>query len=395
MSGPLDGLRVVEMEAIGPVPWAGMMLADMGADVVRVDRAAGKPREDQWDRRFDVTGRGKRSVEANLKTEEGRDAVMGLVERADVLIEGLRPGVMERLGVGPDECLARNERLVYGRMTGWGQTGPLAKVAGHDINYIAVAGALHGMGQADRQPMVPLNLVGDYGGGGMLLMNGVLAALLECRTSGRGQVVDAAMVDGVTALMAPFYGLWQAGAWTDQRESNLLDGAAPFYGTYETSDGGYLAVGAIESGFYVALINGLGLAQDTLGEQHDKSNWPLLRRRFAEIFRSKTRAQWVKLFDGTDACVSPVLSLSELRANDHLESRVNFVEVDGVIHPAPAPRFSRTASAIAASPPVRAEMSMDAFGDWNRPRRGCMGHAEHGMTAVGSEGVSWRSASNR
>ena len=347
MSGPLAGLRVLEMQAIGPVPWAGMMLADMGADVLRIDRPdAPEASLAHRERRFEFTARGKRSMPADLKTAAGRDAVLEEAAQADVLLEGLRPGVMERLGLGPDECMKRNPRLVYGRMTGWGQTGPLAQAVGHDINYIARSGALHAIGPADGPPSVPLNLVADFGAGGMLLLSGVLAALFETRSSGQGQVVDAAMVDGVLAMMAPTLGRWQAGQWQDRRESNLLDGGAPFYRTYATSDGGAVAVGAIEPRFYAALLRGMGLDATALPGQHERSQWPLMRERFAAVFASRTREHWEQVFEGTDACVSPVLSLDELAGSPHMAERGSFVGIDGEMPPAPGPRFSRTRSAI-------------------------------------------------
>ncbi len=350
MSGPLTGLRVLELEAIGPVPWAGMMLADMGADVLRIDRPGAMELGRQREQRLDITGRGKRVLTADLKTDDGRLAVLREVDSADVLLEGLRPGVMERLGLGPGACLERNPRLVFARMTGWGQDGPLAQAVGHDINYIAVGGALHAIGPADGPPAVPLNLVGDYGGGGMLLLVGVLSALVERAGSGRGQVVDAAMVDGTLTLLAPLLGRWQAGQWQDRREANLLDGAAPFYGTYATADGKAVAVGAIEARFYAALLEGLGLDPATLPAQHDQAGWPGLRQRFAAIFASQPRSHWEQVFHDTEACVSPVLSLGELGSHPHLRARGSLVEVAGALHPAPAPRFSRTPGAIHQSP---------------------------------------------
>lgn len=364
MSGPLTGIRVLEMEAIGPVPWAGMMLADMGADVLRVDRPEAPHMGIRRDERFQFNARGKRSIVADVKTPRGRDLVLELVGRADVLLEGLRPGVMERLGLGPDPCLARNPALVYGRMTGWGQTGPMAQDVGHDINYIATTGALHAIGRAEGPPVVPLNLIGDFGGGGMLVVVGVLAALLEARTSRKGQVVDAAMVDGCLALLAPILGQWQAGEWTDQREANWLDGGAPFYGTYAAADGLHLAVGAIEPRFYAALLDGLGLGNEQLPRQHDKAAWPAMRERFSILFRRHPRDHWLSVFDGTEACVSPVLSLSELRTQPHLAERASFVEIDGAVHPAPAPRFSRTPSRISAPPVVRGTGAEAALIEW-------------------------------
>lgn len=368
-SGPLCGLRVLEMEAIGPVPWAGMMLADMGADVVRVDRPEAQHMGMRRDERFQFTGRGKRSVLADVKQAAGRERVLDLARRADVLLEGLRPGVMERLGLGPDACLSRNPKLVYGRMTGWGQSGPQAADVGHDINYIATAGALHAIGPGEGPPAVPLNLIGDFGGGGMLLLAGVLAALLHVRAGGPGQVVDAAMVDGVLALMTPILGQWQAGEWTDARQSNWLDGGAPFYGAYATADGGHVAVGAIEPRFYATLLAGLGLAAEALPAQHDRAAWPAMRERFAAIFRRHPRAHWQAIFAGAEACVSPVLSLAELAAQPHLRQRGSFVDVDGARHPTPAPRFSLTPSAIASPPVVRGAHAEAVLADWGIEKR--------------------------
>ena len=363
-SGPLKGLRVLEMEAIGPVPWAGMMLADMGAEVLRVDRPEAADMGLKRDERFQFSARGKRTIPADVKTSQGRTLVLDLASKADVLLEGLRPGVMERLGLGPDACLARNPKLVYGRMTGWGHDGPWSQEVGHDINYIAISGALHAMGPASGPPPVPLNLIGDFGGGGMLLVSGVLAALLEARQSGQGQVVDAAMVDGTLALMAPLLGRWQAGEWSAERESNFLDGGAHFYRTYETADSRYVAVGAIEPRFYAALLQGLGLASVELPKQHDKSAWPALRERFASIFRQHTRDHWCSVFDGTEACVSPVLALPEVAGHPHLAGRGSIVNLGGAQHPAPAPRFSRTPGAIASAPGTRGGDAAAVLADW-------------------------------
>ncbi len=362
-TGPLHGVRVLEIEAIGPVPWAGMMLSDMGADVLRVDRPVPHDLGVARDGKFQIVDRGRRSVVADLKDPAARDALLHLVARADVLLEGMRPGVMERLGLGPDACLARNPALVYGRMTGWGQDGPMAQAVGHDINYIAASGALHAIGGA-ATPVPPLNLVGDYGGGAMLLLTGVLAALLHARGSGRGQVVDAAMVDGARSLMAPFWGRLAAGEWRDQRQSNLLDGGAHFYAVYETQDGQHVAVGAIEPRFYAALLKGLALDATTLPAQHDTTAWPGLREAFAALFKTKTRDQWCEVFDGTEACVSPVLSLREVPSHPQHAERQGFVDVDGVPHPAPAPRFSRTPGAIAGPPPERGCGGAAALADW-------------------------------
>ena len=363
-SGPLAGLHVLEIEAIGPVPWVGMMMADQGADVVRVDRPAPLDLGLAGETRFEVNARGRRSVVIDLKSPEGVEKVLRLAERADILLEGMRPGVMERLGLGPELCLARNPKLVYGRMTGWGQHGPLANAVGHDINYIATTGALHTMGRAGEPPAIPLNLVGDFGGGALFLAFGVLAALHEARSSGRGQVVDAAMVDGTLALLAPVIGRWQNGDWLDRRESNLLDGGAHFYRTYATSDGEAVAVGAIEPRFYAALLNGLGLSDRPLPAQQDRSQWPAMRELLAAIFARHTRDHWTAVFDGTEACVSPVLSLAEMSRHPHIRGRESLVDVNGVMQPAPAPRFSRTPGAVAGPPPERGEGGDEGLADW-------------------------------
>jgi alpha-methylacyl-CoA racemase len=336
-SGPLAGTRVVELAGIGPAPYACMLLADLGAEVLRVDRPTGATHSLTS---YDVLDRGRRSVAVDLKSPAGAEVVLRLVEGADVLVEGFRPGVAERLGVGPDACLARNPALVYGRMTGWGQDGPLAPRVGHDINYAAITGALAAIGEAGRKPVPPLNLVADFGGGALFLVAGVLAALLERSRSGLGQVVDAAMVDGVTSLMAMFYGLRAGGMWTDERGSNLLDGGAPFYDTYRCADGGYVAVGALEPQFWAALVATLGL--DDLPGQHDTARWPELRRRLAEAFATRTRDEWAAVFADVDACVAPVLSLTEAPNHPHLTTRGTVVERGGVAQPAAAPRFSRT-----------------------------------------------------
>ena len=353
MSGPLRGLKIVEMEAVGPVPWAGMMLADMGARVVRVDRPMAADMGLDRDERFELSGRGKQTVTIDAKTPNGVAELFRLIADADVLLEGLRPGVMERLGLGPDECFKRNPALIYGRMTGWGQTGPQSNTAGHDINYIATSGFLHAIGAKETPPLLPLNVVGDFGGGGMLLLVGVLAALIERQSSGRDQVVDAAMVDGMLMLMAPHLGRWQGGEWDGARGSHIFAGIAHFYATYETADGKYLAVGAIEPQFYAALLRGLGLDGEILPRQHDRSFWPQMRSRFAEIFRRRTRDDWCAIFEGTQACVSPVLAVSELSQDVHLAARRSLIEIDGVLHPAPAPRFSRTPGMIAGRPARR------------------------------------------
>jgi len=359
-SGPLAGVRVVELVGIGPGPFAAMMLADLGADVIRVDRPGGNMIVSAPEQ--DILGRGRPSVVVNLKDPKGVGLVLDLVDKADVLIEGYRPGVTERMGLGPDDCLARNPRLVYGRMTGWGQDGPLAKTAGHDVNYISVAGALHPIGRAGGPPQVPLNLVGDFGGGALYLVAGVLAAVIEARTSGKGQVVDAAIVDGAAHLMSMMVSMQQAGAWSDERGTNLLDTGAPFYDVYETSDGKHISVGGLEPQFYEAMTDILGLVD--LPDRYDMSCWAELRSRLAECFAGKTQDEWAKIFDGTDACVAPVIPLSEAPQHPHNVARGTYVERQGLVQPAPAPRFSRTPANL-TTPPVRpGANTTEALGAW-------------------------------
>jgi alpha-methylacyl-CoA racemase len=356
-SGPLTGIRVVELAGLGPAPYACMLLADLGADVLRLDRPGGAT--------YDVLDRGRRSVTLDLKKAGAADLVLRLVEAADVLVEGFRPGVAERLGVGPDACLARNPRLVYARMTGWGQDGPLAGRVGHDINYASVTGALAAIGEPGRKPVPPLNLVADFGGGSMFLLAGVLAALVERSASGRGQIVDAAMVDGVTSLLSMTYGFRAAGAWRDQRGSNLLDGGAPFYDTYACADGGYVAVGALEPQFWAVVVDTLAL-QDA-PEQYDAARWPELRGLLTDAFLTRTRDEWAAVFEGLDACVSPVLALGEAAAHPHVAARGTVIEVDGVPQPAPAPRFSRTPGAVTTPKRRPGEDTRAALQDWGLP----------------------------
>lgn len=339
MSGPLAGVSIVEIGSIGPGPFAAMVFADLGALVVRVERSGGGLTAAPMDPL--LRGRAA-SITLDLKRPEGVEVVLRLVERSDVLIEGFRPGVAERLGIGPDAAAARNPRIVYGRITGWGQDGPMAGEAGHDIDYLAVAGALHPIGTSDRPPPPPLNLVADFGGGGMLLVVGVLAALIERQSSGVGQVVDAAMVEGSALLTTMFHGLTALGLWTDRRGDNLLDGAAPFYRCYATADDRYVAVGALEPRFYAALLDGLGLTGEDLPGQYDRRGWGRLQERFAAAFTTRTRDEWAAHFAGTDACVAPVLALAEAPGDAHMSARDAFVEVDGVMQPSPAPRFSRS-----------------------------------------------------
>jgi alpha-methylacyl-CoA racemase len=348
--GPLAGITVLEVAGIGPGPFAGMMLSDLGADVVRIDRADRAIGGDPASPPPDVLARGRRSVAIDLKRPEGIEVVLRLVEKADALIEGFRPGVMERLGLGPDVCQARNPRLVYGRMTGWGQEGPMAQAAGHDINYIALAGALEPIGRAGDKPVPPLNLIGDFGGGGMLLALGVCAALVERGVSGEGQVVDAAMVDGAATLMGFFRGLEAMGGWREERGTNLLDGAAHFYDTYETSDGKYVALGSIEPQFYAELIEKLGLAGEELPRQNDRSAWPEMKARFEALFKTKTRDEWCAILEESDACFAPVLSMSEAPRHPHNVHRQTFVERNGLVQPAPSPRFSRTVPELGRPP---------------------------------------------
>ncbi|MDA8356168.1 MAG: CaiB/BaiF CoA-transferase family protein [Actinomycetota bacterium] len=350
MSGPLAGVKVIELAGIGPSPYACMLLADAGADVLRLERApaGGAPAADgpYWD----VLNRSRPSVGVDLKQPAAVEMVLDLVTQADALVEGFRPGVAERLGLGPDACWERNPKLVYGRMTGWGQDGPLAQTAGHDIDYIAISGALWPLGRKSDVPVPPLNLVGDFGGGGMFLAFGVAAALLEAGRSGKGQVVDVAMTDGSASLMTMIYAFRQFGWWSEERGSNILDTGAPFYEVYETSDGKYMAVGALEAKFYEALVKGLGLDQAALPHQMDRERWPEMKERFAAVFRTRTRDEWAAVFAGTDACAAPVLSPWEARNHPHNAARQTFIEVDGVVQPAPAPRFSRTPAEVRRPP---------------------------------------------
>jgi alpha-methylacyl-CoA racemase len=349
--GPLAGITVVEIAGIGPGPFCAMMLADMGAEVIRVDRAENVSGGDPANPPADLNNRGRRSIGVDLKNPDGVAVVLDLVEQADALIEGFRPGVAERLGIGPDDCLARNPRLVYGRMTGWGQDGPLAGAAGHDINYIALAGALDPIGRRGEAPVPPLNLVGDYGGGGMLLAFGVVCGVLEARRSGQGQVVDSAMVDGAAVLMTMTHALRAMGVWNDERGTNLLDTGAHCYNVYETADGKYVSIGSIEPQFYAELLRLTGLEGAELPWQHDRQEWPALKERLAAIFKTKTRDEWGELMEGTDVCFAPVLSIPEAIEHPHNVDRSTFVEVAGIRQPGPAPRFSRTAPEISSPPP--------------------------------------------
>ena len=359
--GPLAGLKILEFEAIGPVPFCGMMLADMGADVLLVERPNNPRARPRWS---DVLLRGRRSATLDLKSNGGIATAGTLVDKADAVIEGFRPGVMERLGLGPDALLGRNPRLVYGRMTGWGRSGPWALRGGHDINYIALSGVLNAIGRAGSAPVPPLNFVGDFGGGGMLLAFGIACALVEAQRSGKGQVVDAAMVDGAALFATMIAGMIAAGSWTEARGENWFDTGSPWYDSYETRDGKYVAIGAVEPKFYAELLARLGLDEVGLSAQHDRKGWPALRQRFAERFREKTRDEWCTAFDDADACFAPVLTLSEARTHPHNVARGMFTRVGKVDQPAPAPRFSRTPGQIRRPPPERGEGGAQALADW-------------------------------
>jgi alpha-methylacyl-CoA racemase len=363
--GPLAGFRIIEMAGIGPAPFAATLLSDMGAEVIRIDRREaadlGLPGREP---KFDVLHRGRRSLALDLKTEAGCAVVKRLAAKADALIEGFRPGVMERLGLSPAELIKANPRLVVGRMTGFGQDGPMAQNAGHDINYIALAGVLHAIGRKGEGPVPPLNLVGDFGGGGMFLAFGVVCALLEALKSGKGQVVDAAMVDGAAYLAAGIYGLYSQGTWADERGVNVIDSGAPWYDVYKTKDGKWLSVGAIERRFYAELVEKLGLGKAELPKQHDRKGWPELRRRFTEAIAGKTRSEWEAIFAESDACVAPVLSFGEVEAHPHNKARATFVRRDGVLQPGPAPRYSRTRCEMGAPGRGRGVDSEAVLGDW-------------------------------
>jgi alpha-methylacyl-CoA racemase len=360
-------LRVIEMVGIGPCPFAAMMLADMGAEVIRIDR---KPDPDapnpypMLGTKFDVMARGRRSLALDLKDPRARQLLLDLVAKADVLVEGFRPGVMERLGLGPDACLDRNPRLVYGRVTGWGQSGPLSRAAGHDLNYVALSGMLHAMGRADSPPAPPLNLVGDFGGGAMMLAFGVVCAVLEAKNSGKGQVVDAAMTDGAALLGAMMYGLRAFGSWSDEREANLLDGGAPFYDCYACADGKMISIGAIEPQFYTQLLELAGAEDPQFRKQWRQADWPELKRKFTALFATRTRDDWCALLEGTDVCFAPVLDMAEAPHHPHNAARATFVERDGVTQPAPAPRFSRTPVDIGSPPSTPGQDSARVLADW-------------------------------
>ncbi len=343
--GPLSGIRVVEFAGIGPGPFAAMLLSDMGAEVIRIDRKGGRVPH-----KTEITYRGRKAVALDMKRPEAVEAALKLIEKADALIEGFRPGVMERLGVGPEICLKRNPKLVYGRMTGWGQTGPLANAAGHDINYIALTGALHAIGNAGGKPVPPLNLVGDFGGGAMYMVFGLLCGIVEAQKSGRGQVVDCAMTDGAASLMAMFYGMTAMGIWQDKRGANMLDSGAHFYDTYETKDGKHVAIGSIEPQFYRELLEKTGIDDPAFAAQMDRNAWAPLKEKLAAIIKTKTRDEWDAIMLGSDVCYAPVLSIAEAPKHPHNAARKTFVEVEGIVQPAPAPRFSRTEPKIQGGP---------------------------------------------
>jgi alpha-methylacyl-CoA racemase len=354
--GPLHGFKIIELAGIGPGPFCAMLFADMGAEIIRIDRADAKPGLNGNDGQ-NVAARGRRSLALDLKKPDAVAVVLRLCRQVDGLVEGFRPGVMERLGLGPSECLRENPRLVYGRMTGWGQFGPMSHMAGHDINYLALSGSLYMFGRANEKPAPPLNLVADMGGGGMLLAFGMACALLERQRSGKGQVIDAAMVEGAALLATSIYPRRASGLWRDQRGSNLLDTGAHFYEVYETEDGGFMAVGAIEPQFYAALLQGMALDAGQLPDQMDRTRWPEMKQRFAAVFKSKTRAEWTRIFDGTDACASPVLSPVEAAEHEHNRARAAFRETAGILHPGQAPRFSRTDLEMPCDPPLHGEHS--------------------------------------
>jgi len=362
--GPLAAYKIIELAGIGPGPLCAMLLSDMGAEVVRVDRITPSGLGMSMPPKFDLLNRGRRSVAVDLRKKEGAETLLRLVVKADALIEGFRPGVTERLGIGPEECLARNPRLVYGRMTGWGQEGPLAQAAGHDINYISLVGALHSIGRAGEAPVPPLNLVGDYGGGGVYLAFGIVCGLLETSKSGQGQVVDAAMVDGAASLMTTFYGLRALGIWTDQRGENLLDSGAHFYDVYQTADGKYVSLGSIEPKFYAELLRLTGLAGKDLPKQLDRSRWPEMRELLRALFKTKARDEWCPILEGTDACFAPVLSMEEAPEHPQNRARGTFVKVDGIIQPGPAPRFSRTKAEVQGPPARPGQHTEEVLSAW-------------------------------
>ncbi|MGQ7937596.1 CaiB/BaiF CoA transferase family protein [Paraburkholderia sp. D1E] len=377
--GPLSGIRIVELGGVGPIPFCCMLLSDLGADIIRIDRPPGYDGGMPGDPRFNLLNRGRRSAALDLKKKEAADAILKLVSQADALVEGFRPGVAEKLGLGPDACLAVNPALVYGRMTGWGQDGPLAQAPGHDINYISLTGVLHSIGAAGGPPAIPLNLAGDFGGGSLYLALGVVSAILESKRSGKGQVVDAAMVDGSASLMTLFYGMLASGYWKDERGVNRLDSGAPWYNVYETKDSRWISVGSNEARFWRNTLQVLGLGEEEMPDQHDRSRWPEVHSRFADVFRTRTRDEWCALAEGREVCFAPVMSLSEAPDHPHLRARETFVERDGVVQPAPAPRFSRTPGAIQHPPARPGEHTDAALSDW--------GFSAHELAALREAGA--------
>jgi alpha-methylacyl-CoA racemase len=372
--GPLKNIKIIEMAGIGPAPLCGMLLADMGAQIITIHRVSQADPDN-----VEIHERGKKSIALNLKTEQGLDIAKKLINSSDALIEGFRPGVMERLGLGPDECLSENPKLVYGRMTGWGQTGPLSQAAGHDINYIALTGALHCIGNKGEKPTVPLNLVGDNGGGALFLAFGLMCGIIEAQQSGIGQVVDTAMTEGASSLMTLFYSLYNKGAWVDERGSNFLDGAAPFYNTYETKDSKYISLGPLEPQFYQEFVELAELDKDVFSAQYNETSWPKMTKALTEVFLKKTRDEWCDILEGTDACFAPILSLSEAPHHPHNKSRESFVEINGKWQPAPAPRFSVTQAQTPTAPVAIGSSTVDVLMD--------LGYSEHECNEFKNNGI--------
>jgi alpha-methylacyl-CoA racemase len=378
--GPLAGMKIIEIGAIGPVPFCGMLLSDMGADVLRVDRTAPSGLGiGQRETRFEVLGRGRRSVSVDLKHPKGVETVLKLCEGADAIMEGFRPGVAERLGIGPDDCMGRNGKLVYGRMTGWGQDGPISHAAGHDINYISLSGVLHAIGTKDSGPVPPLNLTGDFGGGAMFLAFGMLAAMWEARSSGKGQVVDVSMIEGSAYLQAAIYGMQAAGYWKDERGTNVLDTGSPYYNVYETKDGKHVSIGSIEPKFYAELLEKSGMQDAGLPDQNARDKWPEMTEKFRAVFKQKTRDEWCEIMEGSDICFAPILSMTEAPNHPQNKARNSFVDIEGVTQPAPAPKFSRTAPAVQRKPPKLGEHTREGLADW--------GFGEDDIAALLDEGV--------